>query len=117
MGLLVRPHNKERMTHKQIFGAIAGAIFVIAVGVVYSQYQRDEADERLMTGDPSPRTTSEDTIVPAPEKLDDITASIMLQSDDDMAALDAEAQGAIEEIDADTESVNNLGTSYDENSF
>ena len=109
------------MTHKQLFGAVVGAIFfMLASSVVYWLYtSSDEARWQIApTVPPGQSTTkSQDVFVPAPEKIDDITARIMQQSDGDMAALDAEMDGAVEEIDADSESINNLGTSYDENTF
>lgn len=107
------------MTHKQVLGAVVGVGFVIVSSLfVYQQYTHNES----VSGNQSPvsvkpMTNQKDTMVPVPEKLNDITAAITAESIDDLSALDQETAGAIGEIDADTDSVNNLGTSYDENSF
>lgn len=107
------------MTQKQILSMVIGVVLMVLVSVfVYRQYTENES----VYGNQSPATVEptmnrQDTMVPVPEKLDDITAMITSESVDDFSALDEEAAGAAEEIDADSESVNNLGTSYDENSF
>lgn len=54
---------------------------------------------------------------PVPETVDDVTQSIVSESQGDAAALDEEEAGTLDEVNADSDSVNNLGTSYDENSF
>lgn len=107
------------MTQKQMFGMAVGVVLGVLVSVfVYRQYTENESVYGNQTpGTVEPTMNRKDMMVPVPEKLDDITATITEESADDFSALDEEAAGAAEEIDADSESVNNLGTSYDENSF
>lgn len=107
------------MTQKQVLGMVVGGALVVLVSVfVYRQYTQNGSVYGNQTPDTvEPTMNRKDTMVPVPEKLDDITAMITEESADDFSALDEEAAGAAEEIDADSDSVNNFGTSYDENSF
>ncbi|MBP9728078.1 MAG: hypothetical protein KBD27_01740 [Candidatus Moranbacteria bacterium] len=107
------------MTKKQIFLAGVGAVLMLLVCVfVYRQYtQNEDISQTRGTAEPQSNMTRKDTLVPVPEKLDDITATITTESADDLSALDEEMTAVEAEIDLDSESVNNLGTSYDENSF
>lgn len=61
------------------------------------------------------KMTREDVVVPS--SIEEITASIESETAADMTALDEEESGAAAEIEEDSASVNNLGTSYDENSL
>ncbi len=111
--------NAVHMTQKQVLGAVVGVGFVIISFLfVYQQYTQNES----AYSDPSPVqvnpvTNQKKIAVPVPEKLNDITAAITAESIDDFSALDEELAGATAELDADSDSVNNLGTSYDENSL
>ena len=103
------------MTKKQILVALGIAVLVLFIGVVVSQMRNAQSVPE--SKDDYQPATRKDTMVPVPEKLEDITATITAESADDFSALDEEAAGAEAEIDLDSESINNLGTSYDENSF
>lgn len=104
-----------------MFGSVVGAILILiacGVGVVYQRYAQKSVPSKIVeTGNPAPGMTRKDMMVPVPEKLDDITATITAESADDFSALDEEIMGVEAEIDLDSESVTNLGTSYDETSF
>lgn len=103
------------MTKKQILVVLGIAVVVLFVSVVVSQ-MRNTPNTLESEVDYQP-VTRKDTMVPVPEKLEDITATITSESADDFSALDEEAVGAEAEIDLDSESITNLGTSYDETSF
>ncbi len=103
------------MTKKQILIALGIAVLVL-VAVVVVSLMRNMQSVPASEGDYQP-VTRKDTMVPVPEKLEDITTTITTESVDDFSALDEEVAGVKAEIDIDSESVTNLGTSYDENSF
>lgn len=63
----------------------------------------------------SDETTREDVIVPS--SIEDITASIEAETSTDMSAMDEEENGETSSVREDSDNVNNLGTSYDENSL
>ncbi len=110
----------KRMTQKQIVGIIVGGVVLLLVCFfVYGQFASNSLSQPLMTSNGTTRQQSpplQDS-APVPESVDDISASIVSESHADATALDEEEMGALEEFDQDSESVNNLGTSYDENSF
>lgn len=54
---------------------------------------------------------------PLPKNVDGITDAIIDETLADQAALDREAAGEDAEIQKDSQSVNDLGNSYDENSY
>lgn len=103
------------MTKKQILVALGIAVLILCVGVIVSQMRSTQSVPE--SGEDYQPVTRKDTMVPVPEKLDDITATITAETADDFSALDEEAAGAEAEIDLDSESITNLGTSYDEDSF
>lgn len=107
------------MTKKQMLSALGGVALTLIVCVaVYQQYAQNGTPSKTEGSENSkPAMTRKDTMVPVPEKLDDITATITAESADDFSALDEESTSVESDIDLDSESVTNLGTSYDENSF
>lgn len=54
---------------------------------------------------------------PAPDTIDGVAGSIESQSSTDTSALDEEESGSLDQINQDSDSVNNFGTSYDENNL
>jgi len=54
---------------------------------------------------------------PEPETINEISESIQDEISADLSALDDEADGEIANIEAESESVTNVGTVYDENSL
>ncbi|MDP2838267.1 MAG: hypothetical protein Q8O53_03255 [Candidatus Moranbacteria bacterium] len=115
------------MTQKQIFWvAVAVAMIIVASVLVYRQFTSDRAafgtESMVITATPAEKkaataTSSEDVAVPVPETIDDIATSIESETTLDLSALDEEEAGSLSEIDADSNSVTNLGTSYDENNL
>lgn len=103
------------MTKKQIFFALGIVALILFIGIIVSQTRNMQSVPESESG--YQPVTRKETMVPVPEKLEDITATITAESTDDFSALDEEAVGAEAEIDLDSESITNLGTSYDENSF
>jgi hypothetical protein len=104
---------------------MVGAVVVVAVVASVSIY-RQYAGERSATSVPATQTgktvtATPRTIVPVekvvPSSIDDISSVIVSETAADTAALDAEANGELAEIEADSESVNSLNESYDDNSF
>lgn len=103
------------MTQKQIFGVVLGVALAIVVCVfVYRQYTGDTA---MNTGSTQKKMMTEKKVAPVPDTIDGVVGSIESESTIDTAALDEEEAGSLSEVEADSESVNNLGTSYDENSL
>ncbi len=103
------------MTQKQMFGVVVGVALAIVVCVfVYRQYT---GDTRMNTRSTTTQTKVTEKKAPVPETVDGVVDSIESETALDTAALDEEEAGTLGEVDADSESVNNLGTSYDENSL
>jgi ABC-type metal ion transport system substrate-binding protein len=111
------------MTQKQTIIVAVAVVAIVAVSVfVYRQYAGGRSEsmsstiqtEKSVTATPRVVVPVEQTV---PSNVDDISTAIIDESLADTAALDAEEQGELSEIENDSESVNNLSTSYDENSF
>lgn len=105
------------MTQKQILGIVVGIVVVALIGVVvYRQFTAD-----IMPQPTTSSMTTKQTVPAEPNPsaytVTGIEASIASESDADAAALDAEETGTLQDFDQDSESINNLGKSYDENSF
>ncbi|MBP9728080.1 MAG: hypothetical protein KBD27_01750 [Candidatus Moranbacteria bacterium] len=101
------------MTKKQIVWSIV----VLLIVLVLVAAARRSGNRMMTSTDTTTKTTANQVVVPTPETIDAITDSIALQGAEDSSAMDAETAAALQDIDADSESINNLGTSYDENSF
>lgn len=54
---------------------------------------------------------------PEPKSIDDITANIEAQAAADGSALDDEESGEMSDIESDSQTINDLGEAYDENSL
>lgn len=99
------------------------ALGVVGVGLlsvfVYQQFRVSVPVSEWSPMMESPKTTAVDRTqqAPVPETIDDVLLSIQEEASSDLSALDAEEAGEIEDIEADSDSINNLGTSYDENSL
>lgn len=103
------------MTQKQIIGLVVSVLVLVVVfAFVYRQFAVPVPD----TLNQPPKTILQPAEkAPVPETIDDISRSIQDETNLDLSALDDEANGEISDIEADSDSVNNLGTSYDENSL
>lgn len=107
------------MTQKQTIGMIIGVLVLIGVFVfVYRQFATVTTPESVVqqskTKGPLPpeRQPQEE-----PKTIDDISKAIQDETDADLSALDDEANGEVSDVQTDSDSVNNLGTAYDENSL
>ncbi len=114
------------MTQKQIVGVVFGVTLVILVSVfVFRQFTGDVAEQsRVMNSGTTSQGTEKkmssekaEKVAPVPETIDGIAGSIAAETTLDLSALDEEEAGALDQVNQDSDSVNNLGTSYDENSF
>ena len=101
------------MTQKQILWALGAAVLV--GGVALAWYFAPSPAATPTGGSKVNESPREQAKVP--DTVDGIVESIEAEATFDQSALDAEASGSLEEIDADSESVNNFGTSYDENNL
>lgn len=108
------------MTQNQTLGAVVGvAMMLIASVFVYQQYAGNQQDSMQYGNAPKENITAleMEKAAPVPETVDDVVLSIEAESALDLSALDEEESAALSEVEADNESVINLGTSYDENSY
>lgn len=115
------------MTQKQIVGVVVGvAAIVLVCTLVYRQYTSDTRSmEKAVTIQPVTPSEKKGAMsdkeqmaeAPIPETLDGIADSIIEESSVDFSALDEEETSSLSDVDEDSESVNNLGTSYDENNL
>lgn len=105
---------------KKYFLFVVLAVLVVAVLLMFV-YQQFQVQSPAVNTSPSslapPAEREAKQKTPEPETIDDISRSIQEESLLDLSALDEEEAGEIEDITKDSESINNLGTSYDENSF
>ena len=114
------------MTQKQTVGVVVGVALVVVVCVfVYRQYANDEVKTgaamqsgTVMTPEKKASVTSaEKKSVPVPDTIDGIAGSIISETSVDAMALDDEEKAALDDVTEDSNSVTNLGTSYDENNL
>lgn len=94
--------------------ALGGAFLFTAV---YQQFSQEETSLSPESSKGEKRAMNTEKDSSEPETLEDVFASIQAESDLELSALDEEADGEMKEVEADSESVNNLGTSYDESSL
>lgn len=110
------------MPQKNIALAMFASVAILIGGFfVYSQFTGSSVSRQSVLGTDQPgtalvgeRSTPEAVI---PDSIDDIILSIESDASADLAAFDEEESGALSDIDADSENVNSLGASYDENNF
>lgn len=106
------------MTQKQIFGLVVSvAVAALGFAFVYRQHAAPSALRNASEKKMDVATKEKDVVAPVPDTIDGVTADIESESALDLSALDDEEAGSMSEIDADSDSVNNLGTSYDENNL
>ncbi len=108
------------MTQKQIVGVVVGvAVMVLVCTFVYRLFVEpvivvdDKSSEVAVRG--GANTSGERDAIP--DTIDGITESIVEESSVDFSALDEEETSSLGDVEEDSESVNNLGTSYDENNL
>ncbi len=105
------------MNQKQITLAVS-ALVIVALGifVIFSFYNSEEVTPGNTNTNTTERKTGE-SAEPVPESVDGITAEIMMEAETDQQALAEEQAGENTAINEDSQSVNDLGNSYDENSY
>lgn len=108
------------MTQKHIIGLALGVLgIVLAFAFVYRQFTAPVPRTGTLQREEQPNASDamREKKAALPETIDDISASIQEEISADLSALDDEANGEVLEIEADSDSITNLGTSYDENSL
>lgn len=112
-------NNKSyRMTQKQVVAAIASIGVIAFVLLVISQ----NVDDRSVVnpgGSVAQKMSPTESVksTPVPDTVDGITGDIKSQTSADATAFDEESATSLDQINQDSDSVNNLGTSYDENNL
>ena len=107
------------MSQKHIVGVVFGVIGIgLLLAFVYQQFRVS----MIQTTNPAPMMESSKTKVseraeqaPVPETIDDVFLSIQEEASMDLSALDEEENGEVADIEADSDSVTQFETSYDEN--
>ena len=116
------------MAQKQIIGVIAGVVIIALMFLVYRQFSESDGNGTVTRSDTSSSQQSTATadskketigsvMVPVPDTIDGITSSIEAESAADLSVMDAEEGSSLDAVNQDSDSVNNLGTSYDENNL
>lgn len=101
------------------------AVAVLAFVLVYRQFTMPErgvanpvTQTAPMKKQTMPSGASQTPVQnPEPKNIDEVAANIEAQAAADGSALDDEEAGEMSDIESDSESVNDLGNSYDENSL
>ena len=101
--------------------SILVALGVIGVGLffvlVYQQFTLSGSTPEVMTAPQKTPVSEREQKASVPETIDEISLSIQDETSMDLSALDDEENGEVGDIQADSESINNLSTSYDEQSL
>lgn len=120
------------MKQKQFLGVALGlVVLIVVITVVFQLFVVKRAPQQAAITtqgantstpssrklDPAEEAKKMGTTDPIPESIDDIAGSIQSESALDLTALDEEEAGSLDEITKDSDSVTNLGTSYDEKSL
>lgn len=93
----------------------------LALSLVYTQFSQTALREASVVSDkadPQARSASE-AVRPASNSgsIEDMARDMEAETTADLSALDGEADGELGDMEAESESVNTLNTSYDENNF
>ncbi|MEK7181551.1 MAG: hypothetical protein AAB519_02925 [Patescibacteria group bacterium] len=106
------------MSQKQIVMVVAGLAVAGLLGIlVYKFYAGQQKDQMTSSEVPTGHTTQNTPAAEVPSSVNSVTETIQAETEMDLSALEDESAGETAEIKADSESVNNLGTSYDENAY
>lgn len=107
------------MTQKQIVWSVVGlSLLALVFAWVYLQFSAPASRDGVLPKQEQSKTlVTERAKIAEPETIDDIAKSIDEEALSDLSALDDEVNGEMSEVEADSASVTNLGTSYDENSL
>lgn len=121
----INNQTKSTMTKTQIVwatvGVVAGALLLAFVYQQFSGSQETNSDdERYINSAPrknDAEMTQKEEVIAVPETINSISADIEGETALDTSAMEREESGESSQIEADSQSVNNLGTSYDENNL
>lgn len=104
------------MSQKHIVGIVFG---VIGIGLLFAFVYQQFGAETPAPGSPKTQVSVSERQkkAPEPETIDDVILSIQEEALMDLSALDEEENGEIADIEADSDSVTQFETSYDENSL
>ena len=109
------------MTQKQIIGVIIVTIVVLAAFViVYRQLAKPFLTLQTPVSQSVTSTEINTQAVKSaeiPSSIDDIAKSIEDETSVDRSAMDAEETGELSDINTDSQNINDLGKSYDENNL
>lgn len=107
------------MSQKQMLAAVVGVALMVVALVVVSRNIGERSASTVATPSQSTPKKMSDTapVAPAPENADGIVSAIDAQTSVDTSALNDEEAGSLNQVDEDSSSVTNLGTSYDENNL
>ncbi|MEK9174012.1 MAG: hypothetical protein AAB845_01980 [Patescibacteria group bacterium] len=96
---------------KMLLGALS-AVVVLAILVFVYQYQDNKSADTMM-----PKLKQAEAPKPIPTTVDGIADEIESEAALDEAALEAEVTAETAEVKVDSQTLNNLSESYDENSL
>lgn len=108
------------MTQNQVLGAVVGVTVMLFASVfVYQQYTGNQNVPKQESSTQTEALTAleMENVALVPETVDDIAVSIEAETTLDLSVLDEEESATLDEVEADSASVTNLGTSYDDNSY
>lgn len=117
------------MTQKQILGTIVSVVVVVLVFVlIYRQFTgggNGVASTLLNAPSSQKETAGSDnqteidmvTKAPATSAINDIVDSVETESSMDLSLLDAEEADYLEEVNQDSNNINNINAFYDENNL
>lgn len=113
------------MTKTQIVWTTIGVVAsALLLAFVYQQFtgsqETNSDDERYMNSAPrknDAEMTQKEEVIAVPDTINSISADIEGETALDTSAMEREESGESAQVEADSQSVNNLGTSYDENNL
>ena len=97
---------------KMLLGALSAVVVLAALVFVYQYQSMKNADTMMPTMIQKTKTPK-----PIPTTVDGVAAEIESEATLDEAALNAEVTAETQEIQVDSQTLNNLSESYDENSL
>jgi uncharacterized protein YukJ len=101
------------MGRQKILLGVLSAVVVLAALVFVLQHQNAKNADTMMNN----KMKQAEAPKPLPTTVDGVAAEIESEAKLDEAALDAEVTAETEEIQTDSETLNNLSESYDEKSL
>ncbi len=118
--------TKNNMTHKQIIGAVITVLVFVTLAFFSRQlFSRNELTgqaerpSQVMPQNPDPDRSQSTaaSVVTVPDTIGEVAGKIEDDALTDSTALDNEEESSLDQVNQGSDSVNNLGTSYDENNL